>query len=75
MYGVDAFRAIINPPQAAILSVGRIVDRPVGRAGRIELRPTTRMVLSADHRALDGVQAAQFLSELRRLLENPYLLL
>ncbi len=75
MYGVDAFRAIINPPQAAILSVGRIVDRPVGRAGCIELRPTTRMVLSTDHRALDGVQAARFLSELRRLLENPYLLL
>lgn len=75
MYGIDAFRAIINPPEAAILAVGRIVERPVGLKGHILLRPMARMILSVDHRVLDGAQAAPFLVEVRRLLENPYLLL
>ena len=75
MYGIDAFRAIINPPEAAILAVGRIVERPVGVDGQIVLRPMARMVLSVDHRAVDGAQAASFLTTVRRYLENPYLLL
>jgi len=75
MYGVDAFRAIINPPEAAILAVGRIVERPVGVGGQIVLRPLMRLVLSVDHRAVDGAQAAAFLASIRRYLENPYLML
>jgi pyruvate dehydrogenase E2 component (dihydrolipoamide acetyltransferase) len=75
MYGVDAFRAIINPPQAAILAVGRIAERAIGVAGQIVLRPTMRLVLSVDHRVVDGAQAAHFLAAVRRYLENPYLLL
>ncbi len=75
MYGMDAFRAIINPPQAGILAVGRIVERPVGVAGQIALRPMVRMILSVDHRVLDGATAAPFLVGVRTLLENPYLLL
>ena len=75
MYGIDAFRAIINPPEVAILAVGRIVERPVGVDGQIVLRPIVRLVLSVDHRAVDGAQAASFLATVRRYLENPYLLL
>jgi len=75
MYGIDAFRAIINPPQAAILAVGRIAERPIGKDGQVVLHPTARLVLSVDHRVLDGAQAALFLTTVRRLLENPYLLL
>jgi pyruvate dehydrogenase E2 component (dihydrolipoamide acetyltransferase) len=75
MYGIDAFRAIINPPEAAILAVGRIVERPVGVDGQVVLRPIVRLVLSVDHRAVDGAQAASFLAAVRRYLENPYLLL
>ena len=75
MYGVDAFRAIINPPEAAILAVGRIVERPVGVEGQLVLRPMMRLVLSIDHRAVDGTQGASFLVAVRRYLENPYLLI
>jgi len=75
MYGIDAFRAIINPPEVAILAVGRIVERPIGVDGQIILRPIVRLVLSVDHRAVDGAQAASFLAAVRRYLENPYLLL
>jgi pyruvate dehydrogenase E2 component (dihydrolipoamide acetyltransferase) len=75
MYGIDVFRAIINPPQAAILTVGRIAERPVGKDGQVMLRPTARLVLSVDHRVLDGAEAAPFLGEVRAILENPYLLL
>jgi pyruvate dehydrogenase E2 component (dihydrolipoamide acetyltransferase) len=75
MFGIDAFRAIINPPEAGILAVGRIVERPVGVDGQIVLRPIVRLVLSVDHRAVDGAQAASFLATVRRYLENPYLLL
>jgi pyruvate dehydrogenase E2 component (dihydrolipoamide acetyltransferase) len=74
MYGIDAFRAIINPPQAAILAVGRIAERPVGVDGQITLRPMMRLVLSIDHRLLDGAQAAPFLVEVRRKLESPPML-
>ena len=75
MYGVDAFRAIINPPEAAILAVGRIVERPIAVDGQVVLRPIVRLVLSVDHRAVDGARAASFLAAVRRYLENPYLLL
>jgi pyruvate dehydrogenase E2 component (dihydrolipoamide acetyltransferase) len=71
MYGVDTFTAIINPPQSAILAVGRTVDTPVGREGTIVLRPMASLSLSSDHRIVDGVTAARFMADLRRALENP----
>ncbi|WP_336810220.1 dihydrolipoamide acetyltransferase family protein [Bosea sp. MMO-172] len=75
MYGVDSFTAIINPPQGAILAIGRTVDKPVGRNGEIVLRPMASFTLSSDHRIVDGVAAARFMADLREALENPELLL
>ncbi|MDH7487645.1 MAG: dihydrolipoamide acetyltransferase family protein [Anaerolineae bacterium] len=75
MFGVESFTAIINPPEAAILAVGEIVDTPVGVAGEIVLRPLLNLTLSADHRLVDGVTAARFLADLKTTLENPYLLI
>lgn len=75
MYGVDSFTAIINPPQSAILAVGRTVDRPVGRGGQIVLRPIANFTLSSDHRIVDGVAAARFMADLREALECPEVLL
>ncbi|RYE29458.1 MAG: 2-oxo acid dehydrogenase subunit E2 [Hyphomicrobiales bacterium] len=75
MYGVDSFTAIINPPQGAILAIGRTLDKPVGRDGQIVLRPMANFTLSSDHRIVDGVAAARFMADLREALENPELLL
>jgi pyruvate dehydrogenase E2 component (dihydrolipoamide acetyltransferase) len=71
MYGVDAFTAIVNPPQAAILAVGRITDRVIPVAGRPEVRPTLAVCLSFDHRVVDGARGAQFLDSLAGLMEEP----
>ena len=71
MYGVDAFSAIITPPQAAVLAVGRIVDRVVVVGGLLGVRPVLTMTLSSDHRVVDGAQAAVFLSELAGAIEDP----
>ena len=75
MYGVDAFNAIVNPPQAAILAVGRIADRVVPVNGRAAVQPTMVLTLSCDHRALDGARGAQFLGALADLVEEPLALL
>ena len=75
MYGVDAFSAIVNPPQAAILAVGRIADRVVAVNGQPAVRPTMVLTLSCDHRALDGARGAQFLGALAELIEEPLALL
>jgi pyruvate dehydrogenase E2 component (dihydrolipoamide acetyltransferase) len=75
MYGVDAFNAIVNPPQAAILAVGRFVDRVVAVNGAPAVQPTMVMTLSCDHRALDGARGAQFLGALADLIEEPLALL
>jgi pyruvate dehydrogenase E2 component (dihydrolipoamide acetyltransferase) len=75
MLGVDAFTAVINPPEAAILAVGRTVERPVGREGMLVLRPMCTLTLSVDHRVADGAAAARFLGDLRAAIEEPYLLL
>ena len=75
MYGVDAFSAIVNPPQAAILAVGRITDRVVPVNGQPAVQPTMVLTLSCDHRALDGARAAQFLGALADLVEEPLALL
>ena len=71
MYGVDAFNAIVNPPQAAILAVGRIADRVVAENGQPVVRPMMTLTLSCDHRAVDGVRAAQFLDALVGMIEEP----
>jgi len=75
MYGVDAFSAIVNPPQAAILAVGRIADRVVALHGQPVVQPTMMLTLSCDHRALDGARGAQFLGALADLIEEPLALL
>ena len=75
MYGVDAFNAIVNPPQAAILAVGRIVERVVAAGGQATVQPTMVLTLSCDHRALDGARAAQFLGALADVVEEPLTLL
>jgi pyruvate dehydrogenase E2 component (dihydrolipoamide acetyltransferase) len=75
MFGVDAFSAIVNPPQAAILAVGRIADRVVALHGQPVVQPTLVLTLSCDHRALDGARAAQFLGTLADLVEEPLALL
>lgn len=71
MFGVDAFLAIVNAPQSAILAVGRIADRVVAVDGRAEVRPTMTLSLSFDHRAVDGARGAQFLDTLTGLIEEP----
>ncbi len=71
MYGVDEFVAIINPPEAAILAVGAIKEVPVVDAGRIVPGKVMRMTLSVDHRVFYGATAAQFMAEVKRLIENP----
>jgi pyruvate dehydrogenase E2 component (dihydrolipoamide acetyltransferase) len=71
MFGVDAFSAIITPPQAAILAVGRIADRVVPVDGKPAIRPLLTVTLSSDHRVVDGAQAAAFLKDLVELLEAP----
>ena len=76
MFGIDQFTAILNPPQAAIVAVGRVAKRAVVAADdRVEVRPVTTLTLTADHRVLDGVAAAQFLATLQRVLEHPGLLM
>lgn len=75
-YGVESFFAIVNPPQAAILSVGGVVKKPVvNAAGQIVAGQRMVMGLSCDHRVVDGALGSQFLGELKSLLENPTLML
>jgi pyruvate dehydrogenase E2 component (dihydrolipoamide acetyltransferase) len=71
MYGVDEFVAIINPPEAAILAVGTIKDVPLVEDGHIVPGKVMRMTLTVDHRVFYGATAAQFMAEIKRLLENP----
>ena len=71
MFGVDRFYAIITPPQSSILSVSSMGPRPVARDGELAIASVTTLGLSVDHRVVDGVRAAQFLGEVRRLLEEP----
>jgi len=75
MYGVTEFQAILNPPQAAILAVSGIQDVPVVRNGAVVAGKILNLTLSVDHRVIDGVAAAQFLQTLKKILENPAILL
>jgi pyruvate dehydrogenase E2 component (dihydrolipoamide acetyltransferase) len=74
-YRIDGFTPILNPPETAILGVGRIADKAVVIEGRIEARTMCTLSLSFDHRVVDGVPAAAFLARLAELLERPYALL
>jgi pyruvate dehydrogenase E2 component (dihydrolipoamide acetyltransferase) len=71
MFHVDAFSAIITPPQAAVLAVGSVSDRVVPVEGKPGIRPMMTMTLSSDHRVVDGAQAAEFLSELTNAIREP----
>ncbi len=71
MYGIDGFSAVINPPQAGILAVGAIKERPVLREGEIATAHLMRVNLACDHRILYGADGAEFLARIRALLEEP----
>jgi pyruvate dehydrogenase E2 component (dihydrolipoamide acetyltransferase) len=71
MYEVSQFTAIINPPESAILAVGAVARVPVVAEDAVRIGHRMKLTLSSDHRVVDGVLAAQFLAEVRRLLENP----
>lgn len=75
MYAIDGFTPIINPPETAILGVGRIAEKPVVVNGQVEVRPMMVLSLSFDHRVIDGAPAAEFLTGLKESLENPFSLL
>ncbi len=75
MFGIESFTAIINPPESAILAVGKIVDTYIKVENEMTVRPVMNLTISADHRIVDGAAAANFLVELKNTLENPYLLI
>ena len=75
MFEIDQFSAIIQPPEAAILAVGRIADKAVVRNGEILIRPMMTLTLSIDHRVLDGAMGAKFLQSLKQYLKNPFSLI
>jgi pyruvate dehydrogenase E2 component (dihydrolipoamide acetyltransferase) len=72
MFGIDSFSAVINPPQAALLAVGAIVERPVVRDGELAAAHLMSVNLACDHRILYGAPAAEFLARVRTLLEEPF---
>jgi pyruvate dehydrogenase E2 component (dihydrolipoamide acetyltransferase) len=71
MLDIDEFTAVINPPEAGILAVGRIVEKPVAHEGQVAVRRRLRLTMSCDHRVIDGATGAQFLKTLKAMLENP----
>lgn len=71
MFDIDQFTAVINPPEAGILAVGSIVQKPVVEDGAIEARRRLRLTMSCDHRVIDGATGAAFLKTLKQMLENP----
>jgi pyruvate dehydrogenase E2 component (dihydrolipoamide acetyltransferase) len=75
MFGIESFTAIVNPPESAILAVGKIVDTPMDAGEGIVLRPMMNLTICVDHRIVDGATAARFLADLKDTLENPYLLI
>jgi pyruvate dehydrogenase E2 component (dihydrolipoamide acetyltransferase) len=75
MYGVERFIAVLNPPQAGILAVGAIEERPVVVDGELEIQPRIDLTLTIDHRSVDGATASEFLRTVKALLEEPGLAL
>ena len=75
MYGIEDFTAIINPPDACILAVGGILEKPVVKNGQVVPGHEMKVTLSCDHRVVDGASGAEFLRTFKGLLENPVVLL
>jgi pyruvate dehydrogenase E2 component (dihydrolipoyllysine-residue acetyltransferase) len=71
MFGIDQFTAIINPPEAGILAIGGVEEKPVVINGQLEVRQRMRVTMSCDHRAVDGATGAKFLQTVKRYIENP----
>ena len=71
MFGIDQFTAIINPPEAGILAIGGVEEKPVVIDGTLEVRQRMRVTMSCDHRVIDGATGAKFLQTVRRYIENP----
>ncbi len=71
MLDIDEFTAVINPPEAGILAVGRMVPKPVAHEGQLVIRRRMRVTMSCDHRVIDGATGAQYLKTLKAMLENP----
>ncbi len=71
MLDIDEFTAVINPPEAGILAVGRMVEQPVVHDGAVAIRRRMRLTMSCDHRVIDGATGARFLQTLKSMLENP----
>ncbi len=71
MFDIDQFTGVINPPEAGLLAVGSIVEKPVAEEGQVVVRKRMRVTMSCDHRVIDGATGAQFLQTVRRMLENP----
>jgi pyruvate dehydrogenase E2 component (dihydrolipoamide acetyltransferase) len=71
MFDIDQFTAVINPPEAGILAVGSIIEKPVVVAGEVTVRSRMRITMSCDHRVIDGATGARFLQTVKRMLENP----
>jgi pyruvate dehydrogenase E2 component (dihydrolipoamide acetyltransferase) len=71
MLDIDEFTAVINPPEAGILAVGRIAEKPVAHEGAVAVRRRMRLTMSCDHRVIDGATGAEFLRTLKGMLENP----
>jgi pyruvate dehydrogenase E2 component (dihydrolipoamide acetyltransferase) len=74
MFGIDQFTAIINPPEVAILAIGAVEEKPIVVDDEIVAQKRLRITMSCDHRVVDGAVGAKFLQTLRRMLENPLML-
>jgi pyruvate dehydrogenase E2 component (dihydrolipoamide acetyltransferase) len=74
MFGIEHFTAIINPPECGILAIGGVEERPVVQDGELIIRRRMRVTMSCDHRVVDGATGARFLQTLRRMMENPLML-
>ena len=75
MFDIDQFTAVINPPEAGIIAVGSIVEKPVVVEGQLTARRRMRITMSCDHRVIDGATGAAFLKTLKEMLENPLAML
>jgi pyruvate dehydrogenase E2 component (dihydrolipoamide acetyltransferase) len=75
MYGIEEFTAIINPPDACILAIGGIQEKPIVRNGQIVIGHTMKVTLSCDHRVVDGVTGSEFLNTFKSYMEEPALML
>ena len=71
MFEIDQFTAIINPPEAGILAIGRTIEKPVVVSGEVQVRKRMRATMSCDHRVIDGASGAEFLDTFKTILENP----